>query len=175
MPYRHGRRNSMSEDITWSGIEGHAEDIAKAMMMKKSCAITKDVLKYLNNLSIKYGYNQQLIDSVFRDRSEADELSDVIDERFPLFLSLVLPHYHKQGKRTDLHYRTVWVGLLSKDREKERKFIVDIPATAFNLLPEVPQIKYLETKEWTKWWEKEKRNIQSEFIKEMDKLEKEGN
>ena len=60
--------------------------------------------------------------------------------------------YHKQGERTDLHYRTVWVGLLSKDRDRERKFIVDIPATAFNLLPEVPQIKYLETKEWTKWW-----------------------
>ena len=159
----------------FTGIEGNHRDIAKATSMKKSCAITKDVLKYLNNLSIKYGYNRQLIDSIFRDRSEADELSDVIDERFPLFLSLVVPHYHIQGEETLLHFRTVWVGLMSKDRHTEHKFIVDIPATAYSLLPEVPQVKYLQQAEWADWWEKEKKNITNEFIKQMDKLEKEGN
>ncbi len=162
----------MSDTGEYTGIEGHEEDIAKASMKKKSCAITKDILKYLNNLSIRYGYNRQLLDAIFRSREESDELSDVIDDRFPLFLVMVVPHYHKQGERTDLHYRTIWTGLMSQDRELQRRFIVDIPATAFELLPEVPSIRYLKQKEWADWWKQEKETITQEFIEEMNKLEK---
>ena len=64
---------------------------------------------------------------------------------------------------------------MSKDRHTEHKFIVDIPATAYGLLPEVPQVKYLKQNEWADWWEKEKKNITNEFIEQMNKLEKEGN
>ena len=80
----------MSDTGEYTGIEGHEEDIAKASMKKKSCAITKDILKYVNNLSIRYGYNRQLLDAIFRSREESDELSDVIDDRFPLFLVMVV-------------------------------------------------------------------------------------
>lgn len=167
----------MSDYQEYSGIEGHQDDIAQATMRKSSCAITKDILKYLNTLSIKYGYNRQLIDSIFEPREYVDNdefPTDVIDERFPLFLSMVIPHYHKAGVKTDLHYRTVWVGLMSKKKDEESTFIVDIPASAFELLPDVPSVKYLKQDEWREWWDNEKNRITQEFIDEMNKLEKEG-
>ncbi len=153
----------------YTGIEGHEDDIAKATMKKANCAITKDVLKYLNNLSIKHEYNRQLIDSIFLSR--ADVITDVIDERFPLFLSMVVPHYHRAGVKTHLHYRTIWIGIMSNDTTKEHKFVVDIPATAFELLPEVPEIQYLTPDKWRDWWEQEKENITQEFIKQINEIE----
>lgn len=159
----------MTNDFT--GIEGHEEDIRKATMGKKNCAITKGVLKYLNDLSIEYGYNSNLISSIFDDR--AGTVTDVVDERFPLFLSMVIPHYHKQGKKTDLHYRTVWVGIMSNDHKKEVRLKVDIPATAYELLPEVPEITYMSTSEWAEWWKDNKQDIENEYVQSYSKNKEE--
>lgn len=159
----------MSE-YKYSGIEGHEEDMRHATMQKNSCAITKDILKYLNNLSIQYGYNRQLIDSIFesRDTVDDDSLTDVIDERFPCFMTMAMPHYHKEGKKTDMHYRTAWACIFVGNQTKPVTLMVDIPATAFELLPDVPQIKYLEADEWKAWWEQEKEQMTKDFIDSVE-------
>ena len=116
-------------------LDNIGKDISDATIPKSHVAITRDILEYLNELSVDLGYNQNLADWLFDDDSDKQ-----IDRKFPIFLRLVVPHHFKAGEPTDTHYRMIWEFVFTDDYENSHTGMLDIPAEAYNLLPEVPDI-----------------------------------
>ncbi|MBO71659.1 MAG: hypothetical protein CL508_05240 [Actinobacteria bacterium] len=138
--------------------------------IKSHCAITRDILEYLNDLSVDLQYNRSLPNWLFDD-----EVEKQIDRKFPVFLRLVVPHHYKSGEPTDVHYRTVWEFVFSDDYENSHTGMLDIPAEAFNLLPEVPEVVQVNEETYELWTEMDTDSITSNFISEVESLlKKEG-
>jgi len=131
-------------------------------------AITKSILEYLNTLAIKNEYNRQLAEWVFA-ANPMGEL-DCIDARFPIFLKMSMPHYHKEGVPTDMHYRTIWEVVLMKDNEGSHTVIVDIPKEAFDMLPEVPAVQNITDDVMEVWNNVQTEELTNNFIQDVEKM-----
>ena len=137
-----------------SGIEGDRQDIIDFSKRLKNCAITVDILKYLNGLAIDLDYNRQ-IEPSFLDESmpyiegTTDVNEVVADNRFPCVVLMAMPHYHKQGKVTEMHIR-LFVEVIVKSNngeplEKEyTQVVVDVPMEAIEILPNIPEVRWVD-------------------------------
>jgi hypothetical protein len=131
-----------------SGIEGDTRDIAEFSARLKNCAITVDILKYLNGLAIDLEYNRQIVPE-FLDETIESDIKVVADDRFPVVLLMAMPHYHRAGERVDTHIRMFFeVIVKSKDGtllEKEYSQVaVDVPIEALEILPNIPDVRWLD-------------------------------
>lgn len=139
------------------------------ILIRKHIAITKSILQYLNELAIKNGYNRQLAEWIFSARPMGE--LDCIDDRFPIFLKMSMPHYHKEGVRCETHYRTIWEVVMASNTDTTTTLVVDIPSEAFKMLPEVPEVMNIDNDEVITVWENLQQNEKvSTFIKDVEKL-----
>ena len=144
-------------------------DNTEFVKVKRHVAITKSILEYLNTLAIKNGYNRQLAEWIF-SATPMGEL-DCIDARFPVFLKLSMPHYHKEGVRTDMHYRTIWeVVMMGTTDDSTTTVIVDIPQEAFDMLPEVPTVTSIDDDVVEVWDNIATEEMTNNFIQDVEKL-----
>jgi hypothetical protein len=143
----------------------HSKEISDATIPKKHCAVTRDILLYLNELSVDIGYNQNLADWLFDDSNDIQ-----IDRKFPVFLRLVVPHHYIAGEPTDTHYRTVWEFVFTDDFENSHTGMIDIPAEAYHLLPEVPEVVQVDNDTYELWSKLDTETITSDFIDEVESL-----
>ena len=141
------------------------EGINNATIPKKHCAVTRDILLYLNELSVDIGYNQNLADWLFDDSNDKQ-----IDRKFPVFLRLVVPHHYIAGEPTDTHYRTVWEFVFTDDYENSHTAMIDIPAEAYHLLPETPEVLEVDKDTYELWSKLDTETITSDFIDEVETL-----
>lgn len=165
--------------IVPSGIEGDAKDIAEFSERLKNCAITVDILKYLNGLAIDNDYNRQIVPS-FLDETMDSDLDIVVDDRFPCMLMMAMPHYHKAGVVTDTHVRLMFEVIVKRrdgmPLDKEYTTVaVDVPMEAMKILPNIPDIRWIDDsvtrKEWLNLWEVvDKDGLTKTFIKEIENL-----
>ena len=139
----------------------------ETVRVSQHVAITKSILEYLNTLAIRNGYNRQLAEWVFA-ANPMGEL-DCIDARFPIFLKMSMPHYHKEGESTDLHYRTIWEVVLVK-QEGTSTCIVDIPKEAFDMLPEVPAVQNITDDVMEVWNNLQTEELTKNFIQDVEKM-----
>lgn len=171
----------------FSGIEGFPADVEKVTERLKSCAITIPILAYLNGLAIKNNYNRQIregfLDETIDDSAEYKDADEVADGRFPAIVTLAMPHYHKQGKPTELHYRLMLEVIIKSKSGKaiDKKYatvFVDIPAEAIDALPNIPDISWINPsvnmenvalflKEWS---EIDEEKLNSDFISDIEKM-----
>tara|TARA_Y100001938_G_C8038948_1_gene405043 strand:- start:442 stop:966 length:525 start_codon:yes stop_codon:yes gene_type:complete len=148
----------------------------------KNCAITVDILRYLNDLAIDMEYNRSL-NPEFLDETMDTELAmkmDVVaDSRFPVVLLMALPHYYKNGHETDMHVRLM-LDVVVKSKvgvplEKEYATVtLDVPVEVINHLPNIPTVRWIDLdadrKEWTKVWDEvDKTKLSEDFIKDFEK------
>ena len=166
-----------------SGIEGDAKDIAEFSERLKNCAITVDILKYLNGLAIDNDYNRQIVPS-FLDETMDSDLDIVVDDRFPCMLMMAMPHYHKNGVPSELHYRLMLEVIVKSKSGKEldtkyATVFVDVPADALDLLPNVPDIQWISPKAATEmereaflseWSEVDDEQLNKDFIENIEKM-----
>jgi hypothetical protein len=170
-----------------SGIEGYPKDVEEATARLKNCAITIPILAYLNKLAIENGYNRQIregfLDETIDDSDKYDDHDDRADDRFPAIVMLAMPHYHKQGVPTELHYRLMLEVIVKSKSgkdigEKYATVFVDIPAEAFNILPNIPNITWLNTSAstedmnqfLTEWNEVDEDTLNENFIKDIENM-----
>ena len=147
----------------------------------KNCAITVDILRYLNDLAIDMGYNRSL-NPEFLDETMDTELAmkmDIVaDTRFPVVLLMATPHYYKNGTATDMHVRLM-LDVVVKSKvgvplDKEYATVtVDVPVEVINHLPNIPEVRWIDTdtdrKEWIKVWDKvDKSKLSEDFIKDFE-------
>jgi hypothetical protein len=149
-------------------LDNIGKGISDATIPKSHVAITRDILEYLNELSVDLGYNQNLADWLFDDDSDKQ-----IDRKFPIFLRLVVPHHFKAGEPTDTHYRMIWEFVYTEDYENSHTGMIDIPAEAYNLLPEVPEVVQVDENTYDMWSQLDTETITSDFINEVESLLKE--
>lgn len=140
----------------------------KEVIVKQHIAITKNILEYLNSLAIKNEYNRQLAEWVFSANPIGD--LDCIDARFPIYLKMSLPHYHKAGKRVEQHYRTIWEVVMVNNTDSTSTCIVDIPKEAFDMLPEVPTVTNIREDVMEVWESIEADKMTREFIKSVEEM-----
>lgn len=162
-----------------SGIEGDTSDIVEFSERLKNCAITIDILKYLNGLAIDNDYNRQIVPS-FLDETLDSDFDVVADDRFPCVLVMAMPHYHKKGIVTDTHVRLMFeVIVRSKDGkpvDKEYTTVaVDVPLEAIEILPNIPNVRWIDDKtnrkDWIGLWNNvDKESMTNTFIEEIEKL-----
>mgnify|MGYP003134516085 FL=1 len=162
-----------------SGIEGDTSDIVEFSERLKNCAITIDILKYLNGLAIDNDYNRQIVPS-FLDETMDSDLDIVADNRFPCVLVMAMPHYHKQGVETDTHVRLMFEVIVKRidgmPLDKEYTTVaVDVPMEAIEILPNIPDVRWVETstnrKDWLNIWDKvDKQGMTDTFINEIENL-----
>lgn len=141
------------------------KDISDATIPKKHVAITRDILQYLNELSVDIGYNQSLADWLFEDSQDRQ-----IDKKFPIFLRLVVPHHFIAGEPSDTHYRTIWEFVFTDDYENSHTGMVDIPAEAYELLPEVPEAIQVDEGTYDIWSSMDTESITNDFITQVESL-----
>ena len=162
-----------------SGIEGDTSDIVEFSERLKNCAITIDILKYLNGLAMDNDYNRQ-IEPSFLDETMDSEFDIVADDRFPCVLMMAMPHYHKQGVVTDTHVRLMFEVIVKRKDgmplEKEYTTVaVDVPLEAIEILPNIPDVRWVETatnrKDWLNVWDRvDKQGMTDTFISEIENL-----
>lgn len=162
-----------------SGIEGDTSDIVEFSERLKNCAITIDILKYLNGLAIDNNYNRQIVVG-FLDETLDSDFDIVADNRFPCVLVMAMPHYHKQGVVTDTHVRLMFEVIVKRKDgmplDKEYTTVaVDVPLEAIEILPNIPDVRWVETatdrKDWLNIWDKvDKQGMTDTFIKEIENL-----
>ena len=162
-----------------SGIEGDTSDIVEFSERLKNCAITIDILKYLNGLAIDNDYNRQ-IEPSFLDETMDSDFDIVADNRFPCVLVMAMPHYHKQGVKTDTHVRLMFEVIVKRidgmPLDKEYTTVaVDVPMEAIEILPNIPDVRWVETatnrKDWLNIWDKvDKQGMTDTFINEIENL-----
>ena len=143
-------------------------DTEEPIIVRRHVAITKSILEYLNTLAIKNRYNRQLAEWLF-SANPMGEL-DCIDARFPVFLKMSMPHFHKEGVRTDTHYRTVWEVVLVNKKDTTTTVVVDIPKEAFDMLPEVPTVTAIDNDVVEVWENIRQEESISNFIADVEKL-----
>jgi len=170
-----------------SGIEGYPKDVEEATARLKNCAITIPILAYLNKLAIENGYNRQIregfLDETIDDSDKYDDHDDRADDRFPAIVMLAMPHYHKQGVPTEMHYRLMLEVIVKSKSgkdigEKYATVFVDIPAEAFSILPNIPNITWLNpsasTEDMnqflTEWNEVDEETLNENFIKDIENM-----
>ena len=162
-----------------SGIEGDTSDIVEFSERLRNCAITIDILKYLNGLAIDNNYNRQIVVG-FLDETLDSDFDIVADNRFPCVLVMAMPHYHKQGVVTDTHVRLMFEVIVKRKDgmplDKEYTTVaVDVPLEAIEILPNIPDVRWVETatdrKDWLNIWDKvDKQGMTDTFIKEIENL-----
>lgn len=162
-----------------SGIEGDASDIVEFSEQLKNCAITIDILKYLNGLAIDNDYNRQIEPSFLDERLDSD-LDIVADDRFPCVLMLAMPHYHKAGVLTDTHVRLMFEVIVKRKDgmplDKEYTTVaVDVPMEAMKILPNIPDVRWIDDKtsraDWIDIWNNvDKESMTNAFITEIENL-----
>lgn len=162
-----------------SGIEGDASDIVEFSEQLKNCAITIDILKYLNGLAIDNDYNRQIEPSFLDERLDSD-LDIVADDRFPCVLMLAMPHYHKAGVLTDTHVRLMFEVIVKRKDgmplDKEYTTVaVDVPIEAMKILPNIPDVRWIDDKtsraDWIDIWNNvDKESMTNAFITEIENL-----
>lgn len=162
-----------------SGIEGDASDIVEFSEQLKNCAITIDILKYLNGLAIDNDYNRQIEPSFLDERLDSD-LDIVADDRFPCVLMLAMPHYHKAGELTDTHVRLMFEVIVKRKDgmplDKEYTTVaVDVPMEAMKILPNIPDVRWIDDKtsraDWIDIWNNvDKESMTNAFITEIENL-----
>ena len=98
-----------------SGIEGDAKDIQEFSDRLKNCAITVEILKYLNGLAIDLEYNRQ-IEPAFLDITIDTKMDVVADDRFPCVLLML---YIITEAGVDTHVRLFFeVIIINRDGSK---------------------------------------------------------
>lgn len=162
-----------------SGIEGDTSDIVEFSERLRNCAITIDILKYLNGLAIDNDYNRQ-IEPSFLDETLDSDFDVVADDRFPCVLVMAMPHYHKKGIVTDTHVRLMFeVIVKSKDGKpvdtEYTTVAVDVPLEAMEILPNIPNVRWIDDKtnrkDWIGLWNNvDKESMTNTFIEEIEKL-----
>ena len=162
-----------------SGIEGDTSDIVEFSERLRNCAITIDILKYLNGLAIDNNYNRQIVVG-FLDETLDSDFDIVADNRFPCVLVMAMPHYHKQGVVTDTHVRLMFEVIVKRKDgmplDKEYTTVaVDVPLEAIEILPNIPDVRWVETatdrKDWLNIWDKvDKQGMTDTFINEIENL-----
>ncbi len=115
-----------------SGIEGDTSDIVEFSERLKNCAITIDILKYLNGV--------------------------VTDTHVRLMFEVIVKR--KDGMPLEKEYTTV---------------AVDVPLEAIEILPNIPDVRWVETatnrKDWLNVWDKvDKQGMTDTFISEIENL-----
>ena len=170
-----------------SGIEGYPKDVEEATARLKNCAITIQILAYLNKLAIENGYNRQIregfLDETIDDSDKYDDHDDRADARFPAIVMLAMPHYHKNGVPTEMHYRLMLEVIVKsksgRDIGKQYATVfVDIPAEAFSILPNIPNITWLNPSAstdamnqfLTEWNEVDEETLNENFIKDIENM-----
>jgi hypothetical protein len=139
--------------------------------LKSYVAITKTILNYLNSLAISNGYNRSLMEWLFNTKGTDD--MKAIDGRFPIFLKMAMPHYHIEGVVAPMHYRTVWECVLIGDDDtvnESATVIVDIPAEAYELLPDVPEVQNITDDVMSVWENIKQEEMTENFIKDVEEL-----
>ena len=131
-----------------SGIEGDSKDIVEFSERLKNCAITVEILKYLNGLAIDLEYNRQILPE-FLDETIESDMKVVADDRFPVVLLMAMPHYHRAGERVDTHVRMFFeVIIKSKDgtllETEYSQVAVDVPIEALEILPNIPDVRWID-------------------------------
>ena len=136
--------------------------------IKTHVAITKPILKYLNELSIKNEYNRQIAEWLF----EATPLGELacIDDRFPIFLKMAIPHKHKQGVECEEHVRTIWEFVIQDDSEQTHTVVVDIPLDAYSMLPDVPLVTNIQEEPMEVWNDINVERLTTKFFKDIDSM-----
>lgn len=135
-----------------SGIEGDSKDIIEFSEKLKNCAITVEILKYLNGLAIDLGYNRQILPEFLDVNVENKEKLDVVvDDRFPVILYMAMPHYHRAGEKVDTHVRMFFEVIVknrdgSKPDKEYTQVAVDVPVEAINILPNIPEVRWIDEK-----------------------------
>jgi len=82
-----------------------------------------------------------------------------------------MPHYHKEGVRTDMHYRTIWeVVMMGSKDDSTTTVIVDIPQEAFDMLPEVPTVTSIDDDVVEVWDNIATEEMTKNFIQDVEKL-----
>ena len=133
-----------------SGIEGDSADIIEFSERLKNCAITVEILKYLNGLAIDLEYNRQILPE-FLDETIESDMKVVADDRFPVVLLMAMPHYHRAGERADTHVRMFFEVIVknrdgSKPDKEYTQVAVDVPIEAINILPNIPEVRWIDEK-----------------------------
>jgi len=157
-------------------------DIKELSGKLTNCAITVDILRYLNDLAIDMEYNRSL-NPEFLDETMDTELAMkmdlVADTRFPVVVLMATPHYYKQGTRTDMHVRLM-LDVVVKSKvgaklDKEYATVtIDVPLEAINHLPNIPEIRWIDTsstdrKKWKEVWDNvDKDKLSENFIKDFE-------
>ena len=171
-----------------SGIEGFPKDVEEATTRLKNCAITIPILKMLNDMAIENGYNRQIregfLDETIDDSKDYPDKHDHrADDRFPAIVMLAMPHYHKNGVPAELHYRLMLEVIVKSKSgktlaEKYATVFVDIPAEAFDLLPNVPDIQWIKPEATTDekdaflkaWEEADTDEMYEDFIENIERM-----
>ena len=171
-----------------SGIEGFPPDVEEATERLKNCAITIPILSLLNDLAIENGYNRQIregfLDERIDDSDKYDDHDHRADDRFPAIVMLAMPHYHKNGTPSELHYRLMLEVIVKSKSGKEldtkyATVFVDVPADALDLLPNVPDIQWISPKAATEmereaflseWSEVDDEQLNKDFIDNIEKM-----
>ena len=157
------------------------EKIEEYSQRLKNCAITVDILRYLNGIAIDMDFNRS-IEPEFLDETmkteRAMETDIVADSRFPVVVLMAVPHYHKRGELTDVHVRMVMEVIvkskIGKELDQEYATIqVDVPLEVLEHLPNIPEIRWIDTKvnrqDWIKVWENvDKDKLNQDFVKEIE-------
>ena len=162
-----------------SGIEGDMKDMQDFSERLRNCAITVDILKYLNGLAIDLEYNRQ-IEPSFLDETMDSDLDVVADDRFPCVLLMAMPHYHRAGVETDTHVRLFFeVIVMNRDGSKADKeytqVTVDVPMEAIEILPNIPEIRWIDEKLdrnslMNAWKDIDKSKLNDEVISKFEEL-----
>ena len=136
--------------------------------VKTHVAITKPILRYLNELSIKNEYNRQIAEWLF-EPTPLGELA-CIDDRFPIFLKMAISHKHKQGVECEEHVRTIWEFVVQGDHEQTHSVAVDIPLDAYSMLPDVPLVTNIQEEPMEVWNNVNVDRLTTKFFKDIDSM-----
>jgi len=136
--------------------------------VKTHVAITKPILRYLNELSIKNEYNRQIAEWLF-EKTPLGELA-CIDDRFPIFLKMAIPHRHKQGVECEEHIRTIWEFVILGDSKQTHSVAVDIPLEAYSTLPDVPLVTNIQEEPMEVWNDINVERLTNKFFKDIDTM-----
>tara|TARA_R100001015_G_C4621094_1_gene178216 strand:- start:1388 stop:1975 length:588 start_codon:yes stop_codon:yes gene_type:complete len=105
--------------------------------------VTTSVLKHLNDVAVKEGYNRTILKGFFDPSASIEDSIEQSDRvaipDYPVSCVMALPHYHKRGVLTMPHVRTQWsVPTISVED------YVSVAGTTFNVVDKGFEVKWVQ-------------------------------
>lgn len=144
--------------------------------------LTTNVLETLNEEAIKKGYNRTLRRGFFNAQAGIDDPSEYTDrvavDNYPVTCVMAMPHYHKAGKLTMPHVRTIFnvptvpvtsvdTGISPKDIKWET-IQLDIAGETWENIPTVRPYAWLDIPEGSSYERDIYKEAEAKFKNDSD-------